>query len=168
MPKSLKSKSMRGGVSSRKSMKKSSSRDDINNVDVRVDVRVDRERVLRNFIQYMMEAHHIIKLFHWKTKSYATHKATDNLHARLAELIDRYVEVFIGKLNYNLNMSEHSVMNIKDIDSNEQLEKYIYDLIDFLTEVHKKVDLDKDTDVLNIRDEIVGEFNQFLYLLKLK
>jgi hypothetical protein len=157
MAKSLKSKSMRGGAGTKKSMKK-----------VVKTVNTDREDVLCEFIQRMMGAHHVIKLYHWKTKSYATHKATDNLHSKLAELIDRYVEVFMGKLNYNLKMTEHSSISIKNLDSNEQLEKYICELIDFLTEVHKKVDLEKDTDVLNIRDEIVGEFNQFLYLLRLK
>lgn len=162
MAKSLKSKSMRGG--SKKSMKKG-----VTSVVKTVKtVNTDREEVLCEFIQYMMEAHHVIKLYHWKTKSYATHKATDNLHSKLAELIDRYVEVFMGKLNYNLKMTEHSSISIKNLDTNEQLEKYICGLIEFLTEVHKKVDLEKDTDVLNIRDEIVGEFNQFLYLLRLK
>ena len=156
MTKSLKSKSMRGGAgsSSKKSMKK--------------EVKCDREAVLREFIQCMMEAHHNIKLYHWKTKSYATHKATDKLHGKLAELIDKYVEVFMGKINYNLKVPQHSVMKIKNLDTNDQLEKYICELIDFLTEVHKKVDLERDTDILNIRDEIVGEFNQFLYLLRLK
>jgi hypothetical protein len=156
MPKSFKSKSMKGG---KRSMKKPQSE---------TVVKVDRECVLSEFIQCMMEAHHNIKLYHWKTKSYATHKATDNLHAKLAELIDRYVEVFMGKINYNLKMTEHPVMKIKNLDTNDQLEKYICELIDFLTEVHKKVDLERDTDILNIRDEIVGEFNQFLYLLRLK
>jgi hypothetical protein len=32
--------------------------------------------------------------------------------------------------------------------------------------VHTKLDINKDTDLLNIRDEIVGELNQFLYLLR--
>ncbi len=156
MPKSFKSKSMKGG---KRSMKKN---------QAETDGKVDRETVLSEFIQCMMEAHHNIKLYHWKTKSYATHKATDNLHGKLAELIDRYVEVFMGKINYNLKMTEHSVMKIKNLDTNDQLEKYICELIDFLTEVHKKVDLERDTDILNIRDEIVGELNQFLYLLRLK
>jgi hypothetical protein len=156
MPKSFKSKSMKGG---KRSMKKTQSE---------TAVKVDRECVLSEFIQCMMEAHHNIKLYHWKTKSYATHKATDKLHGKLAELIDRYVEVFMGKINYNLKVTEHTVMKIKNLDTNDQLEKYICELIDFLTEVHKKVDLERDTDILNIRDEIVGEFNQFLYLLRLK
>ena len=38
-----------------------------------------------------------IKLFHWKTTSYALHKATDDLHGKLSGLVDSFVEVMLGK-----------------------------------------------------------------------
>jgi hypothetical protein len=115
----------------------------------------------------MLESVHIIKLYHWKTKSYATHKATDGLHNKLGDLLDRYVEVLIGKTNLNLKMSDYSELKIKNLENNEAMEKFIQDLIKFLLKVHKKLDMEKDVDLFTLRDELISELNQFLYLLRL-
>ena len=37
------------------------------------------------------------KLYHWRTYSYATHEATDNLYADLNKYVDEFVEVMMGK-----------------------------------------------------------------------
>jgi DNA-binding ferritin-like protein len=36
-----------------------------------------------------------VKIYHWKTYSYATHKATDELYSKLNENIDRFMEVLL-------------------------------------------------------------------------
>jgi len=38
-----------------------------------------------------------IKLYHWQTYQFARHKATDDLITALDELMDSYVEVYMGK-----------------------------------------------------------------------
>ncbi len=123
--------------------------------------------VLKEVIKRMLESIHVIKLYHWNTKSYATHKATDGLHEKLGELVDHYVEVFIGKIDAKLKMTDYKELTIKNLTSNNEMETFILELIDFLMSVHTKLDVNRDTDLLNIRDEIVGELNQFLYLLRL-
>ena len=35
----------------------------------------------------------VIKLFHWNTKDYSKHKATDGLHESLSKLVDSYHHV---------------------------------------------------------------------------
>ena len=35
----------------------------------------------------------MVKLFHWKTTSYATHKATDDLYSKLNANIDSFMEI---------------------------------------------------------------------------
>lgn len=37
-----------------------------------------------------------IKLHHWATMSYATHKALDELHGSLSGLVDKFVESYLG------------------------------------------------------------------------
>lgn len=37
-----------------------------------------------------------IKYLHWTTKSYAEHKALDEVHSALSEHIDKFVEVYRG------------------------------------------------------------------------
>ena len=52
-----------------------------------------KSRMIKMFFEIL----HTIKLYHWKTKSYSQHKATDELHEKLSEQTDRFVEVLMGK-----------------------------------------------------------------------
>ncbi len=143
-------------------------RNNANANDVNNKIKGDSHNdVLTKVIKRMLESIHAIKLYHWNTKSYATHKATDGLHEKLGELVDHYVEVFIGKIDTRLKMSDYKELTIQNLTTNKEMEKFIIDLINFLMTVHTKLDINKDTDLLNIRDEIAGELNQFLYLLRL-
>jgi len=104
-----------------------------------------------------------VKIFHWNTKSYAQHKATDELYSRLNEHIDSFVEVFLGK----------DQTRIPKLDANIPLLNYHSNADSFLNRIDKYRDfvmrLDScitgDTDLQNIRDEILGDINQFRYLL---
>ena len=116
-----------------------------------------------------------IKLYHWKTTSYATHKATDDLYAKMNELIDHFVEVMLGKEelggrakilqgkggNYVLNLSLYSSNN----EFKKQVERYKSFLIDLSKDA--KFNSAMNVDLLAIRDELLAELNQFLYLLSL-
>lgn len=107
-----------------------------------------------------------IKLFHWNTRSFAKHKATDQLLTALQPLIDQFVEVYIGKYN-RLEMEEESfsveVHNFEDSDFQKLMEYYISVL---KKDVPKQLK-SSDTDLLNIRDEMLALFNQTLYLFTL-
>ena len=116
-----------------------------------------------------------IKLYHWKTTSYATHKATDDLYAKMNELIDHFVEVMLGKEelggrakilqgkggNYVLNLSLYS----SNTDFKKEVERYKRFLIDLSKDA--KFNSAMNVDLLAIRDELLAELNQFLYLLSL-
>ena len=45
----------------------------------------------------LLELLNMIKLYHWKTYSYAEHEATDILYTKLSKHIDEFVEVLLGK-----------------------------------------------------------------------
>lgn len=109
----------------------------------------------------------IIKIYHWKTKSYSEHKATDELYSSLNKNIDKFVEVLLGKNDNRLKMKGHSII-INDPSSKKELQKIIYEYRILLENKIKNYILEKDTDLLNIRDEILGDLNQFLYLITLK
>jgi DNA-binding ferritin-like protein len=107
----------------------------------------------------------IIKVYHWKTESYAEHKATDELYESLNENIDKFVEVLLGKDGSRLNMKGKKI-EITDPSNKEELKKIIYDYRILLEKkINKYISVENNTDLLNIRDEILGELNQFLYLL---
>ena len=49
-------------------------------------------------VQVFLETLTSIRLYHWKTKSYSQHKATDQLYEELEEKVDEFVEVMQGKM----------------------------------------------------------------------
>jgi DNA-binding ferritin-like protein len=116
-------------------------------------------------VNYFLEMLMVIKVYHWKTHSYAEHKATDELYARLNENIDKFVEVMLGKDESRLIMKGKKI-EFTDPSTKKAL-KNIVDKYKILLEdkMDKYIDVNKDTDLLNIRDEILGNIDQFLYLI---
>jgi DNA-binding ferritin-like protein len=46
----------------------------------------------------------MVKLYHWKTHSYATHKATDDLYTKLNANIDSFIEILLGKTGFRTDL----------------------------------------------------------------
>jgi hypothetical protein len=117
-----------------------------------------------------MEMLIMIKLFHWKTHSYATHKATDELYSKLNENIDKFMEVLLGKTEIRTNLLNCRKISLIDLTSHEQLKREIGKCKSYLINLSENSLMLKmsNTDLLNIRDEILGDLNQFLYLLTFK
>jgi len=111
----------------------------------------------------------MVKLYHWKTQSYAQHKATDELYSKLNENIDNFIEVLLGKTETRTNLLKKPTISLIDLSSKEQLKTQINDFKVYLVNLtdNKFIMKMSNTDLLNIRDEILGDLNQFLYLLTL-
>ena len=118
------------------------------------------------FLEMLM----MIKLFHWKTHSYATHKATDELYASLNEHIDSFIEVLLGKTGSRIDLMSNRSIKLIDLNSQEQLKSKIMSLKSYLVSLdnNKALSTMSNSDLLNIRDEILGDLNKFLYLLTFK
>ena len=112
----------------------------------------------------------MVKLFHWKTYSYATHKATDELYSSLNDNIDKFIEVLLGKTGTRIDLMGHKSISLIDLNSQEQLKSKIESFKSYLVSLtnNKALSSMTNTDLLNIRDEIMGNMNQFLYLLTFK
>jgi DNA-binding ferritin-like protein len=110
-----------------------------------------------------MEMLMMVKLFHWKTHSFATHKATDELYDSLNEHIDKFIEVFLGKSGARINLLDKKSISLVDLSSQASLKARIDKFKQFLERMP-----DQGTDLMNIRDEILGDLNKFLYLLTFK
>jgi len=122
----------------------------------------DKSHIVKIFLEIL----NMVKLYHWKTHSYAQHKATDDLYSKLNENIDEFIEVLMGKDGSRIKMMEKRIelidpSNIKDFKSR------VYEYRTFLTEFNMYFDSKKDSDLLSIRDVLLGNINQFLYLLTL-
>ncbi len=106
------------------------------------------------------------RIFHWQTKSFARHSAFGGIYETLDDLIDKFVEVCMGKHGRPDFEGGISVIlsDLKELNPVEFCEL----AIDFLVELSNQYDSSKDSDLLNIRDEIMAEINKLKYLLTLK
>jgi len=115
-----------------------------------------QQKIVIMFLQML----NTVKLYHWKTYSYAQHKATDELYTNLNENIDSFVEVMLGKTGGRVNLTGHKSLPLLDYTNVEDFKKEVSKYKDFL------IGMNKDTG-LNI-DEILGNLNKFTYLLTFK
>ena len=118
------------------------------------------------FLEMLM----MVKLFHWKTHSYATHKATDELYESLNENIDKFIEVLLGKTGSRIDLMSNRTIKLIDLNSQEELKSKIMSLKSYLVGLdnNKALSTMSNSDLFNIRDEILSNLNQFLYLLTFK
>ena len=115
-------------------------------------------------VRVFLEILNMIKLFHWKTQSYAQHKATDALYANLNTNIDKFVEVLIGKSKKRIQMLDKKI-NLIDPNNDKEFKTKIYEYREFLINLDKGLNKKRDTDLISIRDDILVDINQFLYLM---
>jgi len=112
----------------------------------------------------------LIKLYHWKTHSYATHKATDELYTKLNEHMDKFMEVLLGKTSMRIDLTRQKTLPLYDLSNIDELINKVNEFKRYLVNLdnHKAMRTMSNSDLFNIRDEILSDMNQFLYLLSFK
>jgi DNA-binding ferritin-like protein len=111
----------------------------------------------------------MVKLHHWKTFSYSTHKATDELYSDLNSNVDAFIEVLLGKDGTpRVNLTRTKSLPLYDFSSIGPFKQKIAQFKHYLEHMSKCPTLMNNSDILNIRDELLGNLNKFTYLLTLK
>jgi len=106
-----------------------------------------------------------IRIYHWQTESYAQHKAFGKTYEKLDELIDTFIEMYMGKYGRSKAKFTYKI-ELENIDVNYMA--MINSYVDFLISLNEELDQVNDSDLLNIRDEMLGVFNRLKYLLTLQ
>jgi hypothetical protein len=106
-----------------------------------------------------------LKIFHWQTCSYSKHVASDQLLDKLNVNMDKFVEVFQGAYNRvefteNINIVLKNETNTSIVDTLNAFKLFLY-------QIHTHIDIKNDLDLLNIRDEMIADINQTLFLFNL-
>ena len=116
-----------------------------------------------DIVTHLLTIRNQVKLYHWQTGSFARHKATDDLTAALDLNIDAFVESYMGrygrpKVSGSIKLHNFSESAAKSFVAKETayLQK----------ELPRKIGKD-DTDLLNLRDTILGDLTKVLYLFTL-
>lgn len=118
---------------------------------------------INKIVKFFFTLQLLIKLYHWNTLLYSRHKATDEFLENFAKKIDKFTEVYMGKYKV-----KPSVENIKlDISflTDDNMILLLNQSRDFLNDLNN---YKLESDLLNIRDEILADVNQTLYLFNLK
>jgi hypothetical protein len=105
-----------------------------------------------------------LRIFHWQSDTYAQHKAFGKAYENFDGLVDDFVEVYMGKngkvrskLAYSIEVGNFDDDYITIIDS----------YISYLHDLNNQLDQERDSELLNIRDEMLAVLNRLKYLLSL-
>jgi DNA-binding ferritin-like protein len=109
----------------------------------------------------MIEMEQQLRILHWQTKSYARHNAFGNTYSALGDLIDSFAEAYMGKYG----RFKVTPMNLKDI--NNDVDLVIEEYVEFLVSLTDQMEAG-DSDLVNLRDEMLALMNKLKYLLTLK
>ena len=105
-----------------------------------------------------------VKLYHWQTGSFARHKATDDLTAALDLNIDTFMESYMGRYGRPKVSGTIKLHNF----SESAARAFVAKQTTYLTKVLPRKIKSTDTDLLNLRDTILGDLNKVLYLFTLQ
>ena len=123
-----------------------------------------------NFVTNMLTMHNQFKVYHWQTQrkvgSFAQHNAFGTAYDDLTDHIDDFIEIYQGKRGAIIGKNGFTI-SLQNLDDNPVafVDEFIQYLIQHVTE---SLDPAADTDLLNIRDEMLAILNQTKYRLNLK
>lgn len=106
------------------------------------------------------------RVLHWQTPSHAEHKALGELYATLDDLVDDFIEKasgFAGSVERAAGTFDVSVINYENKEATLAFLDYVVKFltVDLLEQVQPI-----QTDLLNVRDDMLGAVNQAKYLIR--
>jgi len=119
-----------------------------------------------SIVKFFFTATLNIKLYHWQTKVYARHKASDELFSNLLESMDSFIEVYSGKYTIPKFNNEFQIP-VNEL-SDTMIVVYLQECAKYLGNDFDGLIKKSDTDLLTIRDTLLSQINQALYLFTLR
>ena len=102
-------------------------------------------------------------MYHWTTDSYSRHKAFGKAYDELEELVDEFVEILLSKIGKDIPSMNIKIFSSSDMDITSALN----DIVSFLSKELPMILDERDSDLLNIKDEMLAVVNRTKYLLTL-
>jgi hypothetical protein len=117
-------------------------------------------RVCMNLINHQV----VMKLFHFQTDHYGSHKTSDAYIEKYSNTFDKFLEIAQG-IYGKITLKKYSLVGSSHNDEN--IVKHLEGMITYW---RTKMDdiLGNYSDLINIRDELVGDAEQMKYLLTFK
>lgn len=106
-----------------------------------------------------------LKVYHFNTKSYSRHVSSGNLFDKIILKMDNFLEVYQGRYG----KSDVYVKVEAGSMSDDTMTMFLKDAVHFLENiVDDGLIKPGDTELLNIRDDVISDINQTLYLFTFK
>lgn len=115
------------------------------------------------FIDDFFRFYTSMKTYHWLTKVYARHVASDRLLDRVLELTDRFIEVYIGHFGRPDAMNKQRERKEVDVVMSDK------NVVEYMRSFAEKINGWKHlpADLANIRDDLAEAVHQAMYLFTL-
>lgn len=121
---------------------------------------------LSSNVNLFLGLHAQLKVFHWQTKGFSRHEGFAKIRESLEDLMDDFVEEAMGQ--YGRFVLDEETNTIKLVNLSEVKPVELAETIcNALVQMSEQID-SKDTNLLNIRDEILGKMQKLKYLLTLE
>ena len=121
-----------------------------------------KEELIKMLVQMQLQW----KFLHWQTFGDAKHRLYGEIYDGLGGLIDEFTETMMGKYGRPEFDAEFGLM-FQDISA-LNIQEFLDGITEFLVSITEQLDPKYDTDLLNIRDEMLGLINKSKYLITLK
>ena len=119
------------------------------------------ENNLAEVVGRLLQYQNLFRIYHWQTRSYARHKASDELVSSFTDLIDRLVEGLQGAHNTRVTFGRPATFKVSNV-SDANATGLLTDLKAWLENLQEEITLD--IGISNTRDEIVALLDKTLYL----
>ena len=117
-------------------------------------------KLLNQLVQYFFKHQIVMKMYHFQTKKYGAHKASDSYLDTFLGKFDSFMEIAQGAYGtLDLQQTEMNIIMVNDETIFTHLDEYI----ETLKSLDSRI---KHTALINLRDEMLGDTDQLKYLLK--
>lgn len=117
---------------------------------------------------YFLYVRDQLKIYHWATETYSRHIASDSFVDKLTDKMDKFIETIQGSENKRILLTKKTRQIIFDNENDKSIVKVLKDFSDWLINVLPGYLSEQNTDLLNIRDDMLSDVNNTLYLFTLK
>ena len=119
---------------------------------------------MEKIVYEFMKIKNLIQIYHWQTKNYPRHIASGNYYDKLNLNVDKFIETM--QKTQRINFKSKNSIIIKNI-SDKDAEDLLINFSNFLINDIPKIIKNPTPDLKNIRDDILSDTNQTLYLFSL-
>lgn len=121
---------------------------------------------LNSNVNFLIGLQQQMRICHWQTKGIARHEAFGGFYSDLDDLIDDFVEQAMGKYGRFVLDEETNTIQLANL-SDINIKGLVHTTREALTQMTQQLE-PTDTNLLNLRDEILGLLNKYAYLFTME